>query len=80
VTHYQLWVFLHVASVIVWLGAGTTLVLATLYARRALEQPLLEAVTGDYRAARSARGCVALRCRVGCAPQHVRTVIFDKVA
>jgi hypothetical protein len=44
-THYQLWVFLHVASVIVWVGAGTTLVLATLYARRAADQPL-EAVTG----------------------------------
>src|SRR5262249_42843804 len=44
-THYQLWVFLHVASVIVWLGAGTTLVLATLYAQRAGNQTL-EAVTG----------------------------------
>ena len=44
-THYQLWVFLHVASVIVWLGAGTTLVLATLYAQRAADYPA-EAVTG----------------------------------
>jgi hypothetical protein len=44
-THYQLWVFLHVASVIVWVAAGTTLVLATLYAQRAADQPL-EAVTG----------------------------------
>jgi hypothetical protein len=44
-THYQLWVFLHVASVIVWVGAGTTLALATLYAQRAADQPL-EAVTG----------------------------------
>jgi hypothetical protein len=44
-THYQLWVCLHVASVIVWVGAGTTLVLATLYAQRAADQPL-GAVTG----------------------------------
>jgi hypothetical protein len=44
-THYQLWVFLHVASVIVWVGAGTTLALATLYAQRAADQPL-KAVTG----------------------------------
>src|SRR5262249_26347594 len=44
-THYQLWVFLHVASVIVWVGAGTTLVLATLYAQRAADYPA-EAVTG----------------------------------
>ena len=44
-THYQLWVFLHVASVIVWLGAGTTLALATLYAQRATDQAL-DAVTG----------------------------------
>jgi hypothetical protein len=44
-THYQLWVFLHVASVIVWLGAGTTVALATLYAQRAADQPL-EAMTG----------------------------------
>jgi hypothetical protein len=45
VTHYQLWVFLHVASVIIWVGAGTTLALATLYAQRATDVPL-EAVTG----------------------------------
>ena len=44
-THYQLWVFLHVASVIVWVGAGTTLVLATLYAQRPGDQTL-ETVTG----------------------------------
>src|SRR5262245_41355531 len=37
-THYQLWVFLHVGIVIVWVGAGTTLVLATLYAQRAADQ------------------------------------------
>jgi hypothetical protein len=45
-THYELWVFLHVASVIVWLGAGTTLALATLYAQRAADQSQLGAVTG----------------------------------
>src|SRR5262245_47328103 len=39
------WVFLHVASVIVWVGAGTTLVLATLYAQRAGDRTL-ETVTG----------------------------------
>ena len=44
-THYQLWVFLHVASVVVWLGAGTTLALATLYAQRAADRPL-EVVSG----------------------------------
>jgi hypothetical protein len=45
-THYELWVFLHVASVIVWIGAGTTLALATLYAQRADDPRLLGAVTG----------------------------------
>jgi hypothetical protein len=45
VTQYQLWVLLHVASVIVWVGAGTTLGLATLYAQRAADRPL-EALTG----------------------------------
>src|SRR3954468_14681804 len=34
-TRYSLLVTLHVASVIVWLGAGTTLVLLAVYARRA---------------------------------------------
>jgi hypothetical protein len=48
-TRYDLWVFLHVASVIVWLGAGTTLSLIVLYARRARDPVLLErlgAITG----------------------------------
>jgi hypothetical protein len=45
VTQYQLWVLLHVASVIVWVGAGTTLGLATLYAQRAADQAL-EGLTG----------------------------------
>ena len=34
-TRYSLLVSLHVASVIVWLGSGTTLALVTVYARRA---------------------------------------------
>ena len=34
-TRYSLLVSLHVASVIVWLGCGTTLALVTIYARRA---------------------------------------------
>ena len=46
---YSVLVFLHVASVIVWLGAGTTLALLTLYALRAGDDAILErlgAVTG----------------------------------
>jgi hypothetical protein len=34
-TRYSVLVTLHIASVIVWLGAGTTLVLITIYAQRA---------------------------------------------
>lgn len=45
-THYQLWVFGHVVSVIVWLGAGTTLALATLYAQRMGDGLLLERLNG----------------------------------
>jgi hypothetical protein len=48
-TRYDLWVFLHVSSVIVWLGAGTTLSLIVLYAQRARDPVLLErlgAITG----------------------------------
>jgi uncharacterized membrane protein len=33
-TRYELFLFLHIACVIVWLGAGTTLALAALYAER----------------------------------------------
>jgi hypothetical protein len=33
-TRYSLLVTLHIASVIVWLGTGTTLVLITIYPRR----------------------------------------------
>jgi cyanate permease len=45
-SRYELWVFLHVASVIVWLGAGTTLVLISLYAQRVGDTVLLERLTG----------------------------------
>jgi uncharacterized membrane protein len=41
-TQYDLWVFLHVTSVIVWLGSGTTLALITLYARRMRDLVFLE--------------------------------------
>ena len=41
-TRYSLLVFLHVASVIVWLGTGTTLAFVTIYARRARDAVVLE--------------------------------------
>jgi len=41
-SHYSLLVSLHVASVVVWLGAGTTLAFVTIYARRAPDTLLLE--------------------------------------
>ena len=41
-THYTLLVSLHVASVIVWLGSGTTLVFVTIYARRARNGVVLD--------------------------------------
>ena len=40
-TWYELFLFLHVASVIVWLGAGTTLALVALYAERSGDRELL---------------------------------------
>jgi hypothetical protein len=40
--HYSLLVSLHVASVVVWLGAGTTLAFVTIYARRAPNTLVLE--------------------------------------
>lgn len=39
---YELWVFLHVSSVIVWIGAGTTLMLVTLYGRHNYDRPWAE--------------------------------------
>ena len=41
-SRYSLLVSLHVASVIVWLGAGTTLVFVTIYARRARDGVVLD--------------------------------------
>jgi hypothetical protein len=41
-SHYSLLVSLHVASVIVWLGSGTTLAVVTIYARRARNAVVLE--------------------------------------
>jgi len=41
-SRYSLLVTLHVASVIVWLGAGTTVAFVTIYARRARNGPILE--------------------------------------
>lgn len=41
-SRYSLLVSLHVASVIVWLGSGTTLALITIYARRAQNGVMLE--------------------------------------
>lgn len=41
-THYSLLVSLHVASVIVWLGSGTTLAFVALYAQRARNGVVLE--------------------------------------
>jgi hypothetical protein len=41
-SRYSLLVSLHVASVIAWLGAGTTLVFVTIYARRARDGVVLE--------------------------------------
>jgi hypothetical protein len=41
-TRYSLLVSLHVASVIVWLGSGTTLVLVAIYAQRARDGVVLE--------------------------------------
>src|SRR5206468_3003187 len=41
-SHYSLLVSLHVASVVVWLGTGTTLAFVTIYARRASNTLILE--------------------------------------
>jgi hypothetical protein len=41
-TRYSLLVSLHVASVIVWLGSGTTLVFVAIYAQRARNRVVLE--------------------------------------
>ena len=40
--HYDVLVFLHVASVIVWLGVGTTVALVAVYAQRARDGAILE--------------------------------------
>lgn len=40
-TRYSLLVTLHIASVIVWLGAGTTLAFVTIYAQRARDHVVL---------------------------------------
>jgi hypothetical protein len=45
-SRYELWVFLHVASVIVWIGAGTTLALIAFYAQRTRDRLLLERLGG----------------------------------
>jgi hypothetical protein len=45
-TRYSLLVSLHVASVIVWLGTGTTLVFVAMYARRARDGVVLERFGG----------------------------------
>jgi hypothetical protein len=42
VSHYSLLVSLHVVSVIVWLGSGTTLVFVTIYAQRPRNRVVLE--------------------------------------
>jgi uncharacterized membrane protein len=41
-TRYSLLVSLHVASVIVWLGSGTTLVFVAIYAQRARDGVVLD--------------------------------------
>ena len=41
-THYSLLVSLHVASVIVWLGSGTTVAFVAIYAQRARDGVVLE--------------------------------------
>jgi uncharacterized membrane protein len=41
-TRYSLLVSLHVASVIIWLGSGTTLVFVAIYAQRARNRVVLE--------------------------------------
>ena len=41
-SRYSLLVFLHVASVIAWLGSGTTLAFVAVYARRAANRAVLE--------------------------------------
>jgi hypothetical protein len=40
-THYSILVSLHVASVVVWLGVGTTVALLTVYAGRARDDAIL---------------------------------------
>src|SRR5262245_21982478 len=45
-TQYNVLVFFHVASVIVWLGAGTTVALLTVYAQRARDGVILERLAG----------------------------------
>jgi hypothetical protein len=45
-TRYSLLVSLHVASVIVWVGSGTTLVLVAIYAQRARDGVVLERLGG----------------------------------
>jgi hypothetical protein len=43
---YSILVFLHVASVIVWIGVGSTIALAALYAQRGRDQLVLERLGG----------------------------------
>lgn len=43
---YNVLVFFHVASVIVWLGAGTTVALVAIYAQRARDGVILERLAG----------------------------------
>jgi small-conductance mechanosensitive channel len=43
---YSILVFLHVASVIVWIGVGSTVALAALYAQRARDHVVLERLGG----------------------------------
>lgn len=42
VSRYDVWLFLHVTSVIVWLGTGTTLALIGIYAQRARDAAIGE--------------------------------------
>jgi hypothetical protein len=43
---YSILVFLHVASVIVWIGVGSTVALVALYARRGRDQVVVERLGG----------------------------------
>jgi hypothetical protein len=66
-TRYSLLVSLHVASLIVWLGSGTTLVCVAMYAQRARNRAVLELSGTEHFV-----GCLDLNGDGSCGPGDAR--------